>query len=68
MRQYNILVTGVGAIIGYGLINSLHKSKYDVHIIGMDIYDDAYGQYLCDEFIQAIPAAEPEYPQFLKKI
>lgn len=68
MRHYNILVTGVGAIIGYGLINSLRKSKYDVHIIGMDIYDDAYGQYLCDEFIQAIPAADLEYPQFLKKI
>lgn len=68
MKQYNILVTGVGAIIGYGLINSLRKSKYDVHIVGMDIYDDAYGQYLCDEFIQAMPAANPEYPQFIKGI
>lgn len=68
MRKYNILVTGVGAIIGYGLINSLRRSKYDVHIVGMDIYDDAYGQYLCDEFIQAIPAANPEYPNFVKKI
>lgn len=68
MKKYNVLVTGVGAIIGYGLINSLRKSKYDVHVIGIDIYDDAYGKYICDEFIQAIPAAAPEYPEFLKKI
>ena len=68
MRKYNVLVTGVGAIIGYGLINSLRKSKYDVHIIGMDIYDDAYGQHICDEFIQAVPAAQEDYPEFLRRI
>lgn len=68
MRKYNILITGVGAIIGYGLINSLRNSKYDVHIVGMDIYDDAYGQYICDEFIQAIPASAAEYPIFVKNI
>ena len=68
MRKYNVLITGVGAIIGYGLINSLRNSKYDVHIVGMDIYDDAYGQYICDEFIQAIPAADAEYPIFVKNI
>lgn len=66
MRKYNILVTGVGAIIGYGVILSLKKSKYDVQIIGMDIYDDAVGQMWCDEFIQAIPAADEEYITFLK--
>lgn len=68
MRKYNVLVTGVGAIIGYGLINSLRKSKYDVHIVGMDIYEDAYGRNICDEFIQAIPAAREDYPVFLKNI
>lgn len=68
MKVYNILVTGVGAIIGYGLINSLRASKYNVHIVGMDIYDDAYGQYICDEFIQALPAADENYPLFLKNL
>ena len=68
MKKYNVLVTGVGAIIGYGLIQSLRMSKYDVHIIGMDIYGDAYGQYICDEFIRAIPAADLGYPFFLKNI
>lgn len=68
MKKYNILVTGVGAIIGYGLINSLRKSKYDVYIVGMDIYEDAYGRYISDEFVQAIFAADKQYPEFLKKI
>lgn len=68
MKEYNVLVTGVGAIIGYGLINSLKKSKYKVKIIGMDIYDDAYGKNICDEFIHAIPAKQDEYPDFLKNI
>lgn len=65
MRRYNILVTGVGAIIGYGIIHSLRKSKYDVNIVGMDIYEDAVGQEWCDRFLQAIPAADNRYPEFL---
>lgn len=68
MKQYNILVTGVGAIIGYGIIHSLRNSKYNVNIVGMDIYDDAYGRNICDDFVQAIPASNPMYPQFLRRI
>ena len=30
MRRYNILVTGVGAIIGYGVIASLRKVSMSV--------------------------------------
>lgn len=43
-RKYNILVTGIGAIIGYGIIKSLRNSKYDCNIIGIDIFNDAIGQ------------------------
>lgn len=67
-RKVNVLVTGVGAIIGYGVIKSLKKSKYDVNIVGMDIYDDAVGQHWCDKFIQAIYAVDDNYISFLKKI
>lgn len=63
-----ILVTGVGAIIGYGVIKSLRKSDYDVKIIGMDIYDDAVGQHWCDCFEKAVLASSKEYPCFLKKL
>ena len=68
MRKYNILVTGIGAIIGYGVIHSLRKSQYDVNIVGMDIFEDAVGQVWCDQFIRAKLAADPEYIVFLKNI
>jgi carbamoyl-phosphate synthase large subunit len=67
-RTYNILVTGVGAIVGYGIINSLRSSHFTVRIIGMDIYYDAVGQYWCDKFIQSIPAADDDYLDFIKKV
>ena len=67
MKKYNILVTGVGAIIGYGVIASLRKSRYDCNIVGMDIFYDAAGQVWCDEFVQAILAVDKNYIPFLKE-
>lgn len=66
--KYSILVTGVGAIIGYGIITSLRSSRYDCFIVGMDIYDDAVGQVWCDKFVQSILAADAGYIDFLKGI
>lgn len=64
-----ILVTGVGAIIGYGIINSLKKQDlHSVRIIGMDIYDDAYGQFLCDKFYVAERADSPNYQSFINEL
>lgn len=68
MDQVNVLVTGVGAIIGYGVIKSLRKSKYNCHIVGVDIYSDAAGQEWSDEFIQAIPAADPKYIDWITSV
>ena len=56
-----ILVTGVGAIIGYGIIRSLRASRFPVRIVGMDIYADAVGQRWCDVFEQAVRADQPGY-------
>lgn len=62
----NILVTGVGAIIGYGIINSLKQSnEKNIRIIGMDIFDDAYGQFFCDAFYVAERADSDNYIPFL---
>ncbi len=64
-----ILVTGVGAIIGYGIINALRQqSIHPVRIIGMDIYEDAYGQFLCDKFYVAERADSPKYHSFINKL
>ena len=67
MRRFNILVTGVGAIVGYGIVSSIRESKYTCNIIGMDIYEDASGQVWCDQFVKAIPANDKGYISFLKR-
>lgn len=63
--MYRILVTGVGAIIGYGIIKSIKMSYDHTYIVGCDIYADAVGQKWCDKFYQAIPAASATYISFL---
>lgn len=68
MKRYTVLVTGVGAIIGYGIIHSLRKSKYNPRIIGIDIYSDAIGSVWCDHFERGLPAADKNFPEFLTEI
>ena len=67
-KPITVLITGVGAIIGYGLINSLKKSKYDCRIIGIDIFHDAVGQKWCDTFIQGVRADSDEFISFINNI
>jgi len=45
-----ILVTGVGAIIGQGIIKSLRMENRPVRIIGIDRNPDAFGAHHCDVF------------------
>ena len=66
--HYNILVTGVGAIIGYGIIESLRSSGHDCTIVGADIYEENYGKYICDAFEQAPYSNSPGYLDWLSGI
>src|SRR5271155_4521825 len=66
--MYTILVTGVGAVIGYGIVRSLRASKFPVRIVGMDIYADAVGQRWCDVFEQAVRADDPRYPEHVAEL
>lgn len=61
-----VMVTGVGAIIGYGVLRSLRQSHSDIELVGCDIYDDAVGQAWCDEFVQAPLTSHPDYGQWLE--
>lgn len=66
-KQPTVLVTGVGAIIGYGIIRSLRRLPQSPRIVGMDIYPDAVGQHWCDAFVQAAPAAADNYLSFVAR-
>tara|TARA_B100000674_G_C37937120_1_gene960839 strand:- start:681 stop:1655 length:975 start_codon:yes stop_codon:yes gene_type:complete len=63
-----VLVTGVGAIIGYGIINSLRQYKEQVFIIGCDIYHDAVGRNWCDCFAQAPLTSDSSYLSWIKEL
>lgn len=66
--MYNILVTGVGSIIGYGIVDGLRKSTVKTRIIGIDIYEDAYGGVLCDKFIQGVRADADNFIEFINQL
>lgn len=67
MKAYKILVTGVGAVIGYGIVRSLRQARPKTVIIGMDLYPDAVGKQWCDHFKRSPRAADPAYPDFLRE-
>ncbi len=61
-----IAVTGVGAIIGQGIVQSLRASGRNVRIIGIDRNGRTPGKFMVDAFEQKPEAAEdtPEYLMF----
>lgn len=61
-----ILVTGVGAIIGQGILKSLKDYGSELH--GMDIFEHAYGQSLCMSFHKAERADSPNYFSFIEAL
>jgi carbamoyl-phosphate synthase large subunit len=67
-NAYKILVTGVGAVIGYGIVRSLRKARPETVVIGMDIYADAVGKHWCDHFEQSPLVSAAEYPGFLRQV
>ena len=60
-----VLVTGVGAIIGYGVLRSLRASGMPLRLVGADIHADAVGQAWSDAFVQAPLTATPGYFDWL---
>ncbi len=64
---HRVLVTGVGAIIGYGIINSLRQTSLPLRIYGTDIYPDAYGRSLVDHFVPGVKAYSDGYIEFVER-
>lgn len=70
MEELTIAVTGVGAIIGQGIIRSLRTSKRKVRIVGIDRNARSAGRFMADIFEQKPTIAEdtPEYLEFWKGV
>jgi carbamoyl-phosphate synthase large subunit len=63
-----ILVTGVGAIIGYGILQSIKKIKKRYNLIGIDINSNAAGQIWTNQFFISPPVSNKNYLNWIKKI
>ena len=68
VKRPAILVTGVGAVVGYGIVESLRRSGLDVRIVGMDIHQDAYGRFVADDFVQAVLASDEMFVPFVQRV
>lgn len=61
-----VLVTGVGAVTGYGVLRSLRDARPGIRLVGVDIHRDAVGAVWCDEFRTCPPSADEDYPEWLR--
>ena len=68
MPKYKILVTGVGAVIGYGIIKSLRDMGFKGMIYGIDIYPDAVGRKWCDHFEKGVRADADHFLDFISNL
>lgn len=67
-NKCTVLVTGVGAIIGYGIVKSLRASQYQCHIVGIDIYSDAVGKVWCDSFVEGVKADSKDFQAHIQRV
>ena len=64
-----VLVTGVGAVIGQGIIRSLRMLDQPTRIVGLDRDPDAFGARWCDEFVCKPKSEEGEqYRSFIHSL
>lgn len=69
-RATTVLVTGVGAIIGQGIVRSLRESGRALRVIGVDRSERSAGPSLCDAFYKKPDCAEdhPDYLAFWRRL
>jgi len=65
----NVLVTGVGSELAFGIIKALKLSSLNIKIYGVDVYPEVVGKNWCDEFYQVSYASDiVGYEKDLRKI
>jgi carbamoyl-phosphate synthase large subunit len=56
-----ILVTGIGGVVGQGILRNLRAMQLGAPIVGTNTVRVSGGNHLCDEVVQVPFAHEPEY-------
>ncbi|MGO8762367.1 MAG: ATP-grasp domain-containing protein [Desulfobaccales bacterium] len=67
MTKPKVLVTGVGGVIGYGIVNAIKMAKLPVEVIGAEADKEAVGFCFVNDRVVIPRANEPGYTEFLVK-
>ena len=61
-----VMITGTGAIIGYGVLKALREARPDFKLVAADIFPDAVGQNWADVFEVAPLTSSSSYRSWLR--
>jgi carbamoyl-phosphate synthase large subunit len=67
-KPYRILVSGAGAIIGYGVIRSLRMSRIPFRIVGIDSNPRSAGFHFADLGVPCPPVKADGYQDFIVRL
>lgn len=59
--SHNVLVTGIGGVVGQGILRNIHSCQYDIRLIGTNTDKISAGNHLCDEVYHVPYAYEQNY-------
>jgi carbamoyl-phosphate synthase large subunit len=66
--SHNVLVTGIGGVVGQGILRNILSCRYDIRLIGTNTEKISAGNHLCDEVYQVPFAYEQNYIERLTTI
>lgn len=59
--SHNVLVTGIGGVVGQGILRNILSCRYDIRLIGTNTERTSGGNHLCDEVYHVPYAYDPNY-------
>jgi carbamoyl-phosphate synthase large subunit len=66
--SHNVLVTGIGGVVGQGILRNIISCRYDIRLIGTNTEKISAGNYLCDEVYHVPYAYEQNYIERISTI
>ena len=66
--MHKVLVTGIGGMVGQGVLRNLKNSGKSLHIIGVNILEVSAGNHLCDRVVKVPYAYDPNYIERMLEI
>lgn len=66
--MHKVLVTGIGGMVGQGVLRNLKNSSIPLYITGVNILEVSAGNHLCDKVVKVPYAYDPKYIEAMLKI